>query len=285
MNKVIKNLLIIGLILITFGFVVGIAATIAGGGRGVWELFRQGRLSLGPTEFFGELDENSHDFNTNGWEVSSGEISKTKIAGKEITELDFQLGGGNIYLVESEDDSFYIEGRETRDVKINVNNGELFIEAIKDKKNIFELDKDMELYIYIPKDMQFKEINIDLGAALLEALPLTSDNMHISVGAGIGEFTYLETNDLNMSVGAGELIAQANCMKEVDLECAVGSIELILKGKLKDFNYKLESSMGTIQVDHEKYQQFSSEQYINNGGEKDITASCTIGEINLKFAE
>ena len=63
----------------------------------------------------------------------------------------------------------------------------------------------------------------------------------------------------------------------------MGNVEMKLEGGEKDFNYRLEGSMGNIDLGRESYSGFSNEVVLNNGADKEMQVECSMGNISIRF--
>lgn len=317
-----KGCLITGLILLLVGLTIGVAASLAGGGREVYKMARNGELSWGDDHDFGilniedryeeefviedqvqVLEEEFDDFPWDlPYEVFSGNTDKKKIAGSSVSRLKLLIGGGRIYVEESEDENIYIEAEAVSEFSSCESNGTLYMKAKSTGKYKYD---DMKLWLYLPKNVVYEEIDMELGAGIGEMADLQAVSMDISMGAGqlkaaniictrleaevgAGEMVLTDcqvAEEAEFSIGAGILKASGAFLGDVDVECAVGTAELKVKGQYEDFNYEVECSMGTVKIGGGTFGGLSSERTVDNNAPKDMKLECAMGGIHVKFSE
>jgi len=107
----------------------------------------------------------------------------------------------------------------------------------------------------------------------------------ISVGAGQIQIHDMEVGEFFAEIGMGELIARGDVAYGAELECSMGNIELTLEGSQSDFNYQIESAMGTMELGGQSFGGFASERRIDNGAGKEIEVDCSMGNITISFTE
>ena len=145
-----------------------------------------------------------------------------------------------------------------------------------------------KLYLYLPKTAVFDEITIDFGAGKLDAGYLKAREIEINAGAGKCSFEGLEaseTIELTMGAGristgsltaeeakldiaAGELtiddakvsrkteatVSMGNAdlkgtfAGELEVECSMGNLKFTLEGAEQDYNYDIESGLGSVRI-------------------------------------
>ena len=88
-----------------------------------------------------------------------------------------------------------------------------------------------------------------------------------------------------MEVGAGEIVVTDMTVKNLDLECGAGNVNLTLSGDVTDYNYQVESAMGNIRIGDNKYTGIIGERNINNGSSRKIDVECAMGNIEIDFVK
>lgn len=315
MKKFTKFCLIAALILILIGFIMGIAGSVAGGGYDVLRMIENGELTF-DSSFFGihfgdgsfdreereplyDLDD-IEDFT--GEEIS-GDIEKRKLTDEIITKLDITLGGGELYLIDSEDGAFYLEAEKAESLQAYVEDDTLKLKALRTKGH-FVNKYDMKVYLYIPAGLSFEEVDIDLGAGVTDLSQLANvDELHVTVGAGKLTMNGVMCTELEATVGAGELIAKdiavtnkaefqvdaghigasGEILGDVDVECALGAVELVLKDEEEAFNYEIECAAGNVQIGNRAFTAVAADKRIQNDAIKDMKLECSLGSIEIYF--
>lgn len=318
MKKFIKYCLITALILIVVGFVIGTAGSVAGGGYDVMRMFWNGELSF-DEDFFhrhfgdndfereGVMEEPLYDIDDidifeGGKEVLSGDISKTKLADGSIRKLDITLGGGELVFQESGDGAFYLEASKAEKLQFYVEDDTLKLKAVRTKAH----HNNMKVYLYIPKDIFYEEVEIELGAGVIGLEGLT-DVGKLDVDVGAGALTISETacEELDAAVGAGELILQqtvirqdaklevsaghiggdAQVLGDLDVKCSLGAAEITLAGREEDFNYRVQCAAGEVQFGSQAFHALAADRKVDNDAAKQMDLDCSMGAIIILFEE
>lgn len=155
--------------------------------------------------------------------------------------------------------------------------------------------------ICIPSDKKFKNITFKVKAGEIDADYLNAENikinagagdiscdnvtaakeLSISVGAGCIEINNGNTAKLDAECGMGELDYYGTISGDVFAKCGVGDINFELDNSENDFNYKIESAVGTVNIGDTQISGISSVKKIDNGADKTFTIDCGVGEIDV----
>ena len=314
MKKFLKGCLVAAIILILIGLIIATASTMAGGGKELIKMERDGKLTLNADDFdfLSDYDERIEiggvevlydlddvEIFTKGKEVMSGDISLMEVPAGDIKDLDINLGGGEFYIKKSPDDKFYIEAENVEKLQVYAEDEEMYLKALRNKIN----DKETKVYFYIP-ETNYENIDLSLGAGMLtfESM-VTADDFDGEIGAGQMIIEDVKCLDLDINVGAGEFVGEkVDVSGETDLKvgaghivmsgsvgnslnvaCSMGGAELSLNHGENEFNYEIECVAGTVQVANEEFAAFATERTINNSASKDIDIECSMGAVILEF--
>lgn len=141
------------------------------------------------------------------------------------------------------------------------------------------------LYIYIPKDTIFLEVDLTVGGGWLQIESIQANTLDITVGAGAADIEMFRADELNIECGAGQVVMTGEFVRKMELECGVGSVELVIPGNELDYNYALECGIGSICVGDSEYSGLGSERINANGQNRTINVNCGIGEVDIQFTE
>ena len=211
----------------------------------------------------------------------------------DVKKLKIEAGPGEV-MIRAEDrevsqdtairvERYAREGVLIYTYDIRKNRDELEIERNYEFRNIVSPGKDhseehaeeyrgrhMEaLIIYVPRNYQFREVEIEAAAAEVTVEEIYADKLELELKAG--EMTIESAN-------AGEL----------DAECKVGSMYIGMEGKKEQYNYELECSLGTITLEggeEETYTGLHQDKYIDNHAGRTAKLDCETGAIKVGFAE
>lgn len=324
MKKFIKFCLITAVILILVGLILGVASATAGGGRDVVRMALNGELTFNSDDIwgipFGFEDTFDMDFDDaidfeNGTpiydlddvevfdgskEILSGDISRMELAVGTIEDFEISLGGGEFYLKNSEDGKYYLEAENAEKLQVYAQGETLHLKALRTKTG----DMGMNMTLYIPADVSFNEMKLELGAGTFEAkIPLALENFEGEVGAGQMIVEELSCNDFDVNVGAGEFLGKnltvnteaelkvgaghigfsGDVKGELDVKCSLGGVQLTLAGSEDDFNYEIDCAAGSVIIDASEYAGFASERSVDNGASKEMNLECAMGSVEVFF--
>lgn len=234
-------------------------------------------------------------------EVWQGNVKRTKIADMQIRDLDLEVGGSCLCIVQSDDNAYYVEYEGAGKSQAYTNGDELYVKVLNTSTLDYS-EKENRFTVYVPKDAQLEDVIIELGAGEMKLDGLRADEMKIEIGAGQIEADDLAANDMKISIGAGDLNLQSaklgkakievgagNCTiqgtvsEELKAECAMGNITLKLEGDEEDFDYELECVSGNLKVDGTEYSGLSNSKEVDNDASKKMDLQCVMGNIEVEF--
>ncbi len=219
-----------------------------------------------------------------------------------VESLDISNATGNMYLVVG--DSFRVEAENVLDsFQAEVyGDGTLFISE-QDKKyrwfNIFSFGRNKSnITIYLPEDFLAETAKLEIGAGDLQIDRLNADYLDIDAGVGdikgehltaekvridggVGDLKLADINfiDANIQCGIGDMELNGILKGDNKLDCGIGDIDLELTGSKEDYNFNLDSGIGTIRVNGEKV----SEENQDKNAEHSIKVDGGIGSVNIDF--
>ncbi|MGL5260303.1 MAG: DUF4097 family beta strand repeat-containing protein [Lachnospiraceae bacterium] len=217
----------------------------------------------------------------------------------DIRNINIEVGGGEIYILESEDEEIEINASDI--VQCEIRNNTLLI---TNKRNKDLLNESATIYLYLPNTIDLEEIDIRIGAALLEASSLVAKEISLDVGAGSMAIDNLKTRELEINVGMGQMTLHNCDIKEgefevgignlyfngdiennIDAKVGLGNMEFLLTAGRDDYNYELEVSMGSIAIGDQYYAGSISENKRNKGANATLDLECSMGNIDVSFLE
>ena len=195
--------------------------------------------------------------------------------GIKALEVDMQNAQITIFATENTEEIFYDSNKEKLIAKV-----EGSVLKLEDHSS---LQDNVELKLYIPVGI-LKEIDIEAVNGNLVADKIMADNVSIEMdNAAVQIDELIVTNQAELQMNAGQMMVGYYEGKILDTECDMGSIMVVCSGKQSDYNYRLECSMGQIQIGKDSYSGMGNELKLHNGSEKSIQAECALGEIILEF--
>ncbi len=231
---------------------------------------------------------------------------ETHVDVEEIEHLSLNLGAGRLVLEEKEAADgvidLYIQGVGKCDYYVKKHT--LNVEGFKGLHMIGWNGSDNVITLKLPKDMGFKEADLMIGAGEMKIFGIRAEEISAEVGAGTLTINRMQARELSAEIGAGEMVIsdaeaekadlevslgacfyQGSVTGKLDAECSMGSLEFALQGKEEDYNYEIECSAGSIDLNGHEYAAMASEKSISNGAHRDIELTCNMGEIAVNFDE
>lgn len=123
-----------------------------------------------------------------------------------------------------------------------------------------------QLDIYIPQSQEVEKIEIDAGVGNFE----------------VGD-EFLKCRELEIDSGVGDCTIRADITRKLDIDGGVGEIYLILKGEETDFNYDIDSGIGSLEIGGSHYSDLGNEEKIDNDASKDIILDTGVGAVTIEF--
>lgn len=235
------------------------------------------------------------------YDILSGDIERYSV-GSDFENLDIEMGACRLTTKPSPDSNFYLEAEDAQKFQGYVKDGTLYVRASVNghKWN----GTGCRIFLYVPSGAYFENIDIEVGAGVLNFDDLyaeeaavevgageitlngvRTDELAVSVGMGQVKIDEMETNNLDIEVGMGTLTAEGSINAYADIECAMGNVSLKVEGSQKDFNYEISKAMGNLTLGTESGSSFASEKYIDNCAFKDMDVECSMGNVSIQFTE
>lgn len=225
-------------------------------------------------------------------------------AADKIKNLKVELGAG----------SFYIERGDGQDIEINIEGIGKCTYAIEDEmlrvtgfeglrttENIGTRNK---IYLYVPADYQFDEIDAQLGAGQLSVADQEAEKVSVQVGAGVCvmngmtckeisieagagsvEVMGLRTEDMTASVAMGEFTVEGLITGDLEANCGLGSMRFDLEDREEDHNFEISCAAGHLNVGGYGFAALAAERYIDHETDSTFTLDCNMGNMEVYFAD
>lgn len=238
-------------------------------------------------------------------ETLKGDVEKY-VVGNEISELFVEAGGCVFTMKESGDDNFYLEAENAKKFQGYIENGTLFVRATVGSGTVAK-GEECSVTLYVPDnwgEKRLDKVDMELGAGVMELSRLDADKVLLEVGAGQIVLSEAVAETLDVTVGMGEIIVkdltadkllgkvgmghlylEGSIYDKADVECAMGSLEMVVKGSQDDFDYDIECGMGNIKIGDNSYGGVAQEKNIDNGASGKMIVECAMGDVNISFTE
>lgn len=253
----------------------------------------------GPEDFYTTVQDDDPMFNRR-YDIITGSREKY-CPGDGIQNLDIEIGGCAFYTQESDDEHIWVEVVDAHRFQAYVKDGTLHIKsksaAVSDWSEgqillylpagygFVDVDMEMGAGNFCFTDLNAAEVSLEVGAGQVDIQNMVAADLDVSVGAGDVWITDMQVTELDVEIGMGAFSADGAVNGNVDVECSMGNVEMVLEGREQDFNYSLEGAMGTIQLDGNVYGGLAEERDINNHASKEMDIECSMGNVAITFLD
>lgn len=222
--------------------------------------------------------------------------------GSGIQNLEVDICAYYMEICPSKDGEFHVETANESNLQCYVKNQTLYLKSEHHRSH--HAGNLRGIRLYVPEGCVFSKVDMDIDAGSLQLGALTTDKaefeigageilgkgasigkLEISLGAGSAEFKEMQVNDLSVDVGMGSMEFDGSIQNKGEVECGMGSVSMKLAGKETDFNYDIESAMGSVIIGTQEYSGLASGKKINNAANKKIDIDCAMGSIEISFQE
>ncbi len=195
----------------------------------------------------------------------------------EVKSLDIDHSYGELYIKQGEE--FKVEADHvTKDFQAEVDSSGKLIISYNDR-NVHFLwfrirgvhNANSRVTIYLPANFTAEEAELSTGAGNVKIEGLQTDYLKISAGAGnikgtdltaqkadfnggVGNITLNDVNFTNATFenGVGNLKISGKLLGRTEIKCGVGDVNLELQGNEEDYDFDIDSGLGTIRLNGEK---------------------------------
>ena len=270
MKKFTKVMLIIAGVLASVGVICVVVAFAMGLTTNHFiKMIQDGRFSFDAGDFHISYDDDwKDDFEgeTLGTENEDGESVDGEI--KEVcANIDLEFGAGILEISYADVDYIQVKQTNIPKLKVSVKNDTL---VIRDETNIHvDIDgvEDRRLTILIPREMEFEDVELQIGASKADISNICAKDFELEVGAGQANIA-----DLNV--------------EKLDVNAGVGQVNIELNGVQSEYNYRVECGIGHVVVGKSSYSGLGSEDNVKfEGATKEINVECGVGEVRIEFQD
>ena len=323
MKKFVKISLITAGILAALGFVCCMTSVLAGGRSLIYWVNNDEQLHA-QMENAGDAVENALDnisdgklhlvFRDNKFSIGNDEYAEMvqidedrSYSAQDVKRLNLVLGAGFFTVREKEvsDGNIEIHVKGVGECETFVKDQTLYVEGFKgiDIAVFGHTKFENQITIEIPAGMKFEEVDVEIGAGVMDISSCETGGLSAEIGAGELLLRDIKAGEFSAEIGAGHMDAQnvtvqeadlivsmGECIyngiikRELDAECDMGNMELMLEGNREDYNYEIECSAGNIEVDKSSWHALGMEKSINNGAAGTIDLTCNMGNITVSFS-
>ncbi|MCD7918772.1 MAG: DUF4097 family beta strand repeat-containing protein [Clostridiales bacterium] len=204
--------------------------------------------------------------------TEAAEDEKQENPEQEFVNIEIELTTGTIKIYSGDAFSLTYDGGKT--AEYSVTDSTLYIP-----------DQNAgELTLTLPGDYAFDTVTISIDQGHLYAEgPLSAEKLTLDLGEGEATLEELSVSEnCAVNVKRGSAFLSGTLAGTVEVQCKEGQIQIQPSGQQTDFNYNLELSDASVQIEDENYHG-TLEKTVDNSAEDTINLSCTKGEISVEF--
>lgn len=271
------------------------------------------------------VDKDNVTFEVNEeYETMSGDCFNCEIAeASQVENLYVIVFNGKCRLLPSDNGYFGVESRDAANFQCYEADGTLYL-CIFPKSNLFS-GKNSEVTLFVPEGVEYDKIymlcsgeqmevacalkgkDFDLDSVCGEnsfAGNLSFENTSISAGIGKLEMNGLSSKSMNLEVNTaevtirgmevvtmaanlsmGSITINGTTKSDAVLVCGMGSLDMTLAGGQTEYNYDISGSAESLQIGTDTLAGMVLERWIDNGADKKIVVTCSMGSVKIGFQQ
>ena len=269
-----------------------------------------------------DIDEFSVKINEE-YETIVGDYTNLSLAdASEVTNMDISVFNGTCRIVPSGNDCFGVQSVGAEEFQCYVADGTLYLSVVpQDLGN----KEESEITLYVPDGHVYQKVFLFCSAEQVEILTsLQGGELNMSsicgsnvvngeiafdnttITAGIGELAVetlvadelkleistaeavvgdMEAGNVEVNLGMGSLEITGITTGDIILNCGMGHLDMALTCAQEDYNYDISGSAESVQIGTDTLAGMVMERWIDNGAERKITMSCSMGSVAIEFDE
>jgi len=155
--------------------------------------------------------------------------------------------------------------------------------------------------IYLPANKEFDKVEIEagVGSLNLDRIQCKTFDVECGVGSldcnnvkaqkadiegGVGELNIknIEFTDAEVEGGIGKVALSGKILGNGKMSAGMGNLDIDLNNRREDFNIKVETGLGTIRIDGDK---FGEGDWNSTNASQQLTVEGGVGEVNVDFIQ
>lgn len=227
-------------------------------------------------------------FDEDDWESDDWDEVQDSGVGKEfsnIRNLEIKANACQIVLAKSKDDKIRVDDsnlKKDSQIKMETSDDgdilhiEIETQGIRKRQSIFA--------VYIPENVRFDEVTMDVGAAEVEIKDIHAAQLSIKGGAADCSVENATVEQLKAETGVGDLDFYGSVDGNIDVKCGAGDLELNLAGKEEKYNYDLRGGVGSIEIgENLEIDGLNGKRVIDNKSDYTIQVVSGAGDVEIDF--
>ncbi|MBR3814106.1 MAG: DUF4097 family beta strand repeat protein [Spirochaetaceae bacterium] len=237
------------------------------------------------TKAYGSRDEKA-DFNRR----TSASGRAFIFDAKDIRALDLSFGAAEVVMISGDRYSVETRGMGNNDIQCEVTPyGTLAVDNQRkipcaqflrngDKKNWHP-----RILITVPKDAKLDSVKIRVGAGsfVTKGVSITTSRICLDAGAGRLAFNGINGGLCDIHCAMGYIEASGTFTGASKIDCAMGSVKLVVNGNSADYSYDAQVGLGDVRFDRDKKSGIGSGCTVRK--ENHFSINCGMGAVNVMF--
>ncbi len=271
------------------------------------------------------IDKDQVSFTVNEkYETLTGDYQNFNLAkSDEVNNLDISVLSGDFSVLPSENGQYGVECRGDAQFQCYVEDETLFlgvfptstvgghdmaevilyVPAEESYEKIFLFCSGNETEIKVPlrgEEMQLsvicgnnafeeeitvEQFNMNVGVGSVEIEQVSATDINVEVSNAEVDLENITADSLSVSVGMGTLVLNGETSGNIDISCGMGNLQMMLRGMQEEYNYDISGSAESVQIGSDTLAGMVMERWIDNGSNKKITMSCSMGNVKIEFVQ
>ncbi len=135
--------------------------------------------------------------------------------------------------------------------------------------------------IQVPASLQALDASLAMGSLEANELDLATCSLKLDMGSGTLNDVRIQEGDMNLSMGSLNFTGAIG--KTLTANCSMGSIDMELEGSYADYNYELDTSMGSINIEGRSSKGMGQKYYNHQDAPATLELDCSMGSIDIDF--
>lgn len=258
------------------------------------------------------------------YETITGDYSDMNLAAaSDVENLDISIMNGKCSILPSSNGCYGIESSDAEEFQCYVIDETLYLSAFP--KDFGKAAEDAEIILYVPEDIyyqkvflfcsgekmsieaelmgaelnissicgenvfkdgtEFQDISVSVGIGNLQLQDIVAETLRLEVSTAEVEVKELVVDTMEVNLGMGTLSIQGKTSGDVTLNCGMGHLEMILSDAQDAYNYDISGSAESVQIGTDTLAGMVMERWIDNGSDRKITMSCSMGSVKIEFEQ
>lgn len=282
MKKGTKIWLIVALIFILAGGGLCIAAVSMGIN---YDSLRQG------------IEDGHYSFSLSNWGIHVGDDNEAMESvmdanGNEKVQAEEEMGALQINLdfgklkveptPEGKKDIYLDAGDDAKYFEWSSDGHEIVVQN-RDRNRVILGEAIPEATLYVPEGTKIFTVyvGVDAGSCDID-VPLLCEYLEVDVDAGEASVKNIQATSASLDCDAGSILLDGSVEEGGNIEEDAGKIEVNLAGAdEKDYNYDINVSMGSLNINGRSFSGLDEERIIDNGAYSQWKIGCDAGSIDM----